>query len=223
MTKKFITFDCYGTLLDTSGIANFLTDLANQHHLSPTKAVAVYTNYEDRLMYGGGFHPYKELLQLILDYCDLELATDVFHDQLPELIKIHQNFRPFPDVLTELKRLKAQGWQLVLMSNTNHEIMDCNRQQFDGLIDDVLLADDVHCYKPDLHFFNAAAQKYDFDNHYHVHVARGYWWDIVPCAKLGWPRIWCNRDDFKGNRREEPYQEITSLAGLDQALAKLQK
>lgn len=222
MANKFITFDCYGTLLDTSGVSDFLADLAKQHQLSATKAVAVCTNYEDRLMYGEEFHPYQELLQMILDYCDQELVTDVFHDQLPALIQVHQNFRPFPDVLPALKQLKEQGWQLILMSNTNHEIMARNRQQFDGLIDDVLLADDVHCYKPDLRFFKAAEQKYGFTDQNHVHVANGYWWDIVPATKMGWPKIWCNRNGIKGNRREAPYQEISSLAGLDQALADLQ-
>lgn len=185
MPDKFLTFDSYGTLLDTSGIGRFLADLANKHNLSVEKAVAVYTNYEDRLMYGEEFHPYQELLQMILDYCDQELVTDVFHDQLGALVAVHKEFQPFPDVIPALTKLKEQGWQLVLMSNTNHDIMESNRQQFKGLIDDVVLADDVHCYKPDLHFFRAAAEKYHLTSTNHVHIANGYWWDIVPCTKLG--------------------------------------
>lgn len=218
MSAKFLTFDCYGTLLDTSGIGTFLADLASKHHLSAEKAVAIYTNYEDRLMYGEEFHPYQELLQMILDYCDQELVTNVFHDQLAALIAVHKDFHPFPDVIPALTKLKGQGWQLILMSNTNHDIMESNRQQFKGLIDDVVLADDVHCYKPDLHFFRTVAEKYHLTSDNHVHIANGYWWDIVPCTKLGWPKIWCNRCGFKGNQREQPYQEIHSLAAAGQVL-----
>lgn len=217
MTDRFLTFDCYGTLLDTSGISKFLTKIANENGLSAEKAVAIYTNYEDRLMYGEEFHPYQELLQMILDYCDQELATDVFHDKLAELIAVHKAFRPFPDVVPALKQFKNEGWQLILMSNTNHDIMDSNRQQFEGLIDDVVLADDVHCYKPDLHFFKAASDEYGFTNDNHVHIANGYWWDIVPCTKIGWKKIWCNREGIKGNKREAPYQEVHSLAEIDQS------
>lgn len=218
LTNKYITFDCYGTLLDASGVGKWLAKIATQNNLSAEKAIAIYTNYEDRLMYGEEFHPYQELLQLILDYCDQELVTDVFHDQLGALIKVHKNFRPFPDVIPALTKLKQHGWQLILMSNTNHDIMESNRQQFNSLIDDVVLADDVHCYKPDLRFFKAAAAKYQFANDKHIHIANGYWWDIVPCAKLDWPKIWCNRSEMKGNQREQPYQEIHSLNEIDQAV-----
>lgn len=218
MADKYITFDSYGTLLDTSGIGKLLTEIATQNALSPEKAIAVYTNYEDRLMYGEEFHPYQELLQMILDYCDQELVTNVFHDQLGALIKVHKEFRPFPDVIPALTKLKQDGWQLILMSNTNHDIMESNRRQFNGLIDDVVLADDVQCYKPDLHFFKAAATQYQFSNANHIHIANGYWWDIVPCTKLGWHKIWCNRNNIKGNQREQPYQEIHSLSELDQTV-----
>lgn len=220
MADKFLTFDCYSTLLDTSGIGKLLTDIAKKNNLSAEKAVAVYTNYEDRLMYGEEFHPYQELLQMILEYCDQELVTDVFHNQLESLIAVHKNFKPFPDVIPALTELKKQGWKLILMSNTNHDIMKSNRQQFNGLIDDVLLADDVKCYKPDLRFFKAAAEKYHFTNDNHVHIANGYWWDIVPCTKLSWPKVWCNREGIKGNKREEPYGEIHSMAEAEQVLPK---
>lgn len=104
------------------------------------------------------------------------------------------------------------------MSNTCHDIMDENLKQFEGLIDDVLLADDVHCYKPDLRFFLQAQAKYGLTNDNHIHIANGYWWDIVPCKKLGWRKIWINRQGYRGNKREQPYQEIPTLAEISQVL-----
>ncbi len=91
-------------------------------------------------------------------------------------------------------------------------------EQFAGLIDDVILADDVHCYKLDLHSFKAAQQKYGFDNSNHIYIANGYWWDIVPCTKLGWRKIWVHREGYLGNPREQPYQEIQNLAQISKIL-----
>lgn len=218
MSGKSLTFDCYGTLLDTSEISEFLAALASKYNLSAEKAITVYTNCEDQSMYGEGFHPYQELLQMILGYCDQELVTDIFHNQLESLVAVRKEFQPFSDVLPALTELKEQGWQLILMSNTNRDIMESNRQQFNGLIDDVVLAYDVHCYKPDLRFFKATAKKYHLTRNNHIHIANGYWWDIVSCTKLGWPKVWCNRCNIKGNQREQPYKEIHSLTEINQVL-----
>lgn len=75
--------------------------------------------YENRVMYGEEFHAYQELV------------TDVFHEKLDELIEVHKAFCPFPDGVQPLKKFKNEGWQLILMSNTNHDIRRSNRQQFE--------------------------------------------------------------------------------------------
>ena len=218
MVEKIITFDCYGTLLNTDILYDEIAHHAEENGLSSEKARNIYTNYEDRLMYGEEFHPYKELIQMILDYCDQEMNTDIFHDYLSYIIEVHKNFKAYPDVLEGLRYLKNQGWKLVLMSNTSHGIMTENLKQFDGLIDDVLLADDVHHYKPQLDFFLAAQTRYGFSNDNHVHIANGYFWDIVPATKLNWRKIWVNRHHIRGNQREQPYQEINNLTEIKQIL-----
>ncbi len=70
-------------------------------------------------MYGEEFYPYQEL------------AIDVFHNKLDELIEVHKAFRPFPDVVQPLKKFKSEGCQLILISNTNHDIISSNSQQFE--------------------------------------------------------------------------------------------
>lgn len=42
-------------------------------------------------------------------------------------------------------------------------------------------------------------------------IAKGYWWDIVPCSKLGWRKIWVNRNYKKGSRRHKTYKEVINL------------
>lgn len=106
MNEKILTFDCYGTLLNTDVVYDFIEQAAANHGLSVEKARDVYINYEDRLMYGEEFHPYEELLQMILDYCDQELVTDIFHNQIDQLVAVHKDFKAHPDVIDGLRYLK---------------------------------------------------------------------------------------------------------------------
>lgn len=101
--KKILTFDCYGTLLDTSPLYKFIGNAVSSGGIEAEKAVNVFCAYEDRLMYGEDFLPYDTLLQKILSYCDMELETTDFTLLYSRLLSVHDNFEPFPDVLPTLK------------------------------------------------------------------------------------------------------------------------
>ncbi len=216
---KILTFDCYGTLLNTDGLYEAVAEIARAHGLPPEKAAELFTHYEDRLMYGEDYIPYDILVRSALEYCDMELSTNVFAPEWHNIIEVHHAFVPYPDVIPSLTHLKSQGYALALMSNTTHPIMDWHMEKFGDLFDDILLAEDTKCYKPDLKFFKIAEQRFSLDQKEHCHIAKGYWWDIVPAKKLGWKKIWVNRKQFqKGRDAELPYITIHSLDELQNIL-----
>ncbi|WP_416347420.1 HAD family hydrolase [Allobaculum sp. JKK-2023] len=92
-----------------------------------------------------------------------------------------------------LHQLHDRGWQLVLLSNTDHLRREKHLEVLDHCFDGAVIADEVHCYKPDLSFFRIAEKQYLRDGKNHIHIAAGYWWDIVPATKLGWKKIWVDR------------------------------
>ena len=211
---KILTFDCYGTVMDTSSLYMYISSIAEKNGVSGDKAKNIFVNYEDRLMYGEDYIPYNDLLHYALEYCDMELNTNIFELECQNVLNVHNKFMPYPDVLTSLKRLKESGYHLCLMSNSIHSIMNWHLDALDHIFDDIILAEDTHCYKPSLKFFNYAQTKLCLDNSRHCHIAAGYWWDIVPCSKLGWNKIWVNRRNFRGSDRHQPYKEIHSLTEL---------
>lgn len=215
---KILTFDCYGTLFDTKPLYDYIGSIASANNISPEKAKAVFINYEDRLMYGENYIPYDMLLEGILEYCDMQFSTDSFCRELENVIQIHADFSPFFDVLETFSFLKAKGYSIYIMSNTNHMIMDNHIKKLEGLPDGVILSEDTHCYKPQLDFFKKTYDILDLGNRDHCHIAKGFWRDIVPCSKLNWNKIWVNRDGIRGNERYKPYQEILSLNELTKIL-----
>lgn len=215
--KKILTFDCYGTLLNTSPLYNFIGDIAEENGLSKEKAIEVFSSYEDRLMYGEEFIVYDKLLFEVLTYCNMELNTDIFTSKYDEIIGIHRNFLPFPDVLEALRKLKEKGYYLAIMSNSINEIMSWHLKKLGNLFDDSLVAEDTKCYKPNLKFFKMAEEKFGLKNNEHCHIAKGYWWDIVPASKMNWNKIWVNRTNLeKGREHKKPYIIVSSLLKLPQ-------
>lgn len=215
--KKILTFDCYGTLLNTSPLYNFIGDIAEENGLSKEKAIEVFSSYEDRLMYGEEFIVYDKLLFEVLTYCNMELNTDIFTSKYDEIIEIHRNFLPFPDVLEALRKLKEKGYYLAIMSNSTNEIMSWHLKKLGNFFDASLVAEDTKCYKPNLKFFKMAEEKFKLKNNEHCHIAKGYWWDIVPASKMNWNKIWVNRTNLeKGREHEKPYIIVSSLLKLPQ-------
>lgn len=215
-----ITFDCYGTLLDTSPFHELLAKTGVKAGIQPDLAVETFTSWEDRLMYGDPYQDYDRLLQEVLAWCDRQLNTAVFVPLLEQALEIHRHFRPFPDVIPALRKLKEAGFRICLMSNTTADLMDSHLQTLAQLPDAWLTADSTECFKPDLRFFRQAEETFELCRHPHIHVAKGYWWDIVPAARLGWNRIWVNRSAEPAPRRqEEPVTVIRDLSTLPALLS----
>ncbi|MCI2000379.1 MAG: HAD family hydrolase [Clostridia bacterium] len=212
--EKILTFDCYGTLIDTSPIYNAVEVIAEKHGFDGKTARNIFTNYEDRLMSIEDYIPYNEVIYQALEYCDLEMVCDVFHKNYEQILSVHENIEPFPDVLEALHTLKENGYQLALMSNSGYSIMQYNLKALDNIFDKVILAQDTHVYKPQLAFFEYAEKELNLKEKEHCHIAKGYWWDIVPCSKIGWKKIWLNRDHKSGMKKHMPYQEIYTLDEL---------
>lgn len=121
--QKIITFDCYGTLLDTRPLYRRIGEIAEENGLSAQTAVHVFESYEDRLMYGEEFISFDVMLREILSYCDMEMNADVFSAHGGEAEEVVRSFRPFDDVIDTLTYLKSRGCILALLSNTTNAFM----------------------------------------------------------------------------------------------------
>lgn len=192
-SNRILTFDCYGTLLNLDSVDQALAQIARANQLDPQKACDYYSRYEDRLMYGETFRPFESLVREILSYVDFELSAQVFQTQAERILQAYREADPFEEVKESLAKLHAQGWTIVLMSNTYDSLMRHHLQKLGSSIDHVLLADQVHAYKPQLAFFEEAEKALNLKSNTHIHIAAGYWWDMIPAGKMRWPAIWVDR------------------------------
>ena len=213
-----VTFDCYGTLLDTAAIGDVIANAGERAGISRQSAVAAFSSWEDRLMYGGEFIDFESLLVDALRRCDMELHTDrVFEDEADDLLGAFEQLAPFPDAPPALHRLKAMGIRLGMASNTSRHLLARHLHALDDVMDLSTCADEIEAYKPRDAVF-ARVSSWRREGEHHVHVAKGYWWDIEPAQRLGWKAIWINREGVRAPLQNSEIPQLPTLEGLPDLL-----
>ena len=125
----------------------------------------------------------------------------------------------FPDVPPGLTELRARGWKLAILSNTDADLLDASLLAIGVPVDLRIVASDIGSYKPAFGHWETFFRETGADRSRHVHVAASLFHDVEPCAKLGLPCVWINR---QGEASELPRAgELTDLSALADTLDRL--
>jgi len=121
---------------------------------------------------------------------------------------------PFPEVRESLEDVRARGWKLAILSNTDRDFIDASMARIGVPFELAIVASEVGSYKPAFAHWHEFAKRVHADKH--VHVAASLFHDVAPARELGLPTIWINR---LGEEPEpQPDVELHTLAGLGEAL-----
>jgi 2-haloalkanoic acid dehalogenase type II len=196
---KVATFDCYGTLVDwEGGIGAFLYALMLREGVAdPPPGRELRRRWEEIQfeLVTGPYKPYKQILgEATLAWCR-EMGVpdrDVYADAIVGSIRAWQ---PFPDTLPALTRVREAGVRLVILSNTDRDVIDHSIKQIGLPFDDVVVAEDVGAYKPSPANFERLLEEVGEDPAHVLHVAFGFKYDIKPAKRLGMGTAWINRHE----------------------------
>jgi len=84
------------------------------------------------------------------------------------------------------------------------------------LVDLRVVASDIGSYKPAFGHWESFFRQTQADRAHHVHVAASLFHDVQPCAALGLPCVWINRQDEVSDLPRAG--ELTSIEGLADVL-----
>lgn len=217
MSDRWATFDCYGTLVDWSGgvcdqLARLWPDadadtmLASYHRIEPT------------IQEGSGI-PYREVMARTLAALAAEQGLEVPPGEEDSLASSLPGWRVFPEVPAALQAARDRGWRLAILSNTDPDLLDASIRSIDVPIDERVVASEIGSYKPAFGHWETFFRETGADRTRHVHVAASVFHDIEPCAKLGLPAVWINRD---GDRSMVPRSaELPDLRELPDTLDRI--
>jgi 2-haloalkanoic acid dehalogenase type II len=191
------TFDCYGTLIDwEGGVGAFLYALLLREGVEePPPGAELRRRWEEIQfeLVTGPYKPYKQILgEATLAWCRAcgVPARDVYAEAIVGSIRAWQ---PFPDTRPALTRAREEGVRLVILSNTDRDIISHSVRQIGMPFDAVVVAEDVGAYKPSLANFEHLLGVLGEDPGDVLHVAFGFKYDIGPAKHFGMRTAWVNR------------------------------
>lgn len=212
MFELYLTFDCYGTLLNEEGLYAKVTEVANVIGVDGQVARQWFINYLDNHDHMVPYIDYDQLVRQTLTEMDKHFNLEhKFEESYVPILQAIRDLKPFPEVIPTLNKLRARGYHLIAMSNSSWPIIAANVQTLGNPFDDVIIAEMTRAYKPDIQFFQYVQDKHGFTAANHVHVAQGYDSDMFSAKEMGWPSIWVNRYNEKSDGGVEPTHTVKRL------------
>ena len=215
----FITFDCYGTLIDwETGISDAFIGAAARDGIT-LRREDILKEYEDiePVVESGGFRVYREILREMAPRVAAALGWSLGPDRASLLADALPSWTPFPDTNEALDRLRSAGYRLGILSNTDDDLIAATRRQFTVDFDLVITAEQVRSYKPGAAHFLAARER--IGSARGLHAARSNFHDVVPANALGISTAWVNRSNDSALPGGTPTYEVRDMAGLADLLA----
>jgi len=216
-----VSFDCYGTLVDwESGILAALASFRSEFHVRATddEVLEQYAALE-AVMESGQHVLYKDVLRGVMR--GFARRVSVPEDRLDSdlLVKSLPQWRPFPDTVESLRRLK-QRYRLAIISNTDDDLFAETARSLEVPFDFVITAEQVGAYKPSTRNFLRALDTFGVPKERWLHAAQSRFHDVAPARSLGIATVWVNRRAGKTGEgatavsHAVPDIEVPSLSAL---------
>ncbi len=220
MAGRWLTFDCFGTLIDWRHGIGTTGEL-----LFPGRGDAfldAYIALEAEVEREGTFKRYRAVLAETTRRAARQLELDLKADDSTALVSTIPYWPPFADVGPALGQLRREGWTFALLTNCDRDLIAQTQRRLPASFDAVVTAEDVSAYKPHHAHFTLFQSTFGSSADAWIHVAQSYFHDIRPAHDLGIPRVWVNR---QGEKDDPSLADavISGLAELPAAVARLAK
>ncbi|HEX4812565.1 MAG TPA: HAD family hydrolase, partial [Nonomuraea sp.] len=186
---RWVTFDCFGTLVDWRHGMRTSAEL-----IAPgrgARLLEAYNRHEHAVQAESPARRYRDVLAETLRRACAEEKVELHPDDAGVLAATLPYWPVFPEVGAELGAVRAAGWNLALLTNCDRDLIAETLRRLPVPFDAVVTAEDARDYRPsDAHFrvFRRAHEPSAW-----VHVAQSYFHDMVPAHRLGVRRVWINR------------------------------
>jgi 2-haloacid dehalogenase len=202
---RFVTFDCYGTLIDwEAGIIGALQPVLRAHGrpLTDDEVLELYGELEP-LAQSGDFMPYAEVLRQVMEGVAGRLGFDLVAGERDALVDSIGDWPAFPDTVDALSVL-ASRYRLWVLSNIDDALFARTAPRLGVDLDGVITAQQLRSYKPAPAHFSTLLERTGTSPQRVLHVAQSLFHDIAPARALGFTTVWVNRRGDRPGRGATP-------------------
>jgi 2-haloacid dehalogenase len=216
MADRWLTFDCYGTLVDWwTGMGQAAEAAAGERG---SEVLAAYHGHELMLETERPILRYREILREGLRRAAAEVEVDLTGPGADAFVDAWMEMPVFDDVGPALQALRDAGWRLAILTNCDDDLIAGTQRHLPLALDMVVTAEQVGGYKPDLDHFREFRERAQPDEW--LHVACSWVHDIFPAARLGIPRVWVDRDR-SGHPAAIADEVLPDMTALPEAVERL--
>jgi 2-haloacid dehalogenase len=215
---RWLTFDCYGTLIDwRHGIAT-AGELVFPGR--GAQLLEAYRAIEPEVEARRPFPRYRRVLAESFRGAAARLGLPAGEDEAGVLADTLPYWPVFADVGPVLGSLRESGWNLAILTNCDRDLIALTQRRLPVAVDAVVTAEDVGAYKPEHAQFERFRAAFGAAAEAWVHVAQSHRHDVRPASQLGIPTVWINR-------LGEPFDPslaaavLPDLGGLPDTIARL--
>lgn len=215
--QRWATFDCYGTLIDWNG--GILAQLERLFGVQEApRLLERYHELEPEIEQDGSL-PYRAVLTETLIRLAEEEGLSIPEGESDALAKSLPEWEPFSEVPESLAELRRRGWNLVILSNSDRDLIAESMKRLGVPFDLAIVAGELGSYKPAPAHWKRFFEATTADKDHHVHVAASLFHDIAPAKELGLKSVWINRLGEQAD--PEPDRELEDLSKLPDTLDEL--
>lgn len=211
---EWISFDCYGTLVDwEGGIHRAFVEALGPLGVLPSRdeVIASHAEHEPAVQ-AERFRSYREVLTETARRMREQHGWPTPPGGDGFLAESLPRWDVFPDTEHALGKLVAQGKRLAILSNVDDDLIRGTLRHLEVPFEALVTAEQVGAYKPAAAHFLAARRR--FSDAGWLHVAQSWFHDIVPATRERVPCVWINRKDERPGEGGEPLAIFESLAAL---------
>ncbi len=190
-----IAFDVYGTLVDPLEMNQHLSRLVGE---KADLFAQIWREKQIEYAFRRGlmqkYETFTVCTKQALVFAMHTLKVDLSDNDRDWLIEEYQHLRAFPDVVSGLQALKAQGYTTVAFSNGVEPTVRTLLERAGVLphLDGVVSVDDLKTFKPDPKVYAYLAQRLDRSMHQTWLVSSNPW-DVIGAKSAGLKAAWVKR------------------------------
>jgi 2-haloalkanoic acid dehalogenase type II len=215
MGYRYLTFDCYGTLIDwRTGIERELASALGDISLRGQDLLNAYGKVEREEE--AAYKKYRDVLRRSVLAMSGVLGVDVDEEAARRFAASVPRWPAFPDTAEFLRGMGGRGYKRYILSNVDNDLLEGtiknNRLEVDGFV----TAEEVGSYKPRTGHWVEFLRRTGATKDDVLHVAQSVYHDIIPTQRLGIASAWVNR-------YAEPLPPDASPSIISDSLASLSK
>ncbi len=192
MAVEWVTFDCYGTLIDWErGITDSLLPLlraGTDRRALAERYITMEAEFEAE-----GYHLYRDVLDRVSRRVLRSLDAPIPDDQTSPLPSSLAEWNPFPEVRSALRALVDQGRYLAILSNVDKDLLELSIGRLGVRPDLAITAEEARSYKPAPGHWRRFLERSGASVEGTVHVGASQYHDMRPAAALGFRTIFIDR------------------------------